>query len=326
MGGKAVAAKPNNGVMQASLWRMREAKRQAAKARDKEEIHMLHSRVSEFERELQRWWSWYMHRHWQESDEDPGGGNALLTTLPNQGAVGQDGGIALQTTSPVDYCEWDLPNHGDECQGGGMALQMTSPIDYSSWDSIVCSSDESHWLEEDEDHEDDEDDEGEVEQDFEGIDDHYFEGGDDHYFDGGDDHCFEDGDEDRVDEKGGTEKDEEVAVAIGIESDEQCEQNRQRCLARLAHASSAIQEAFDAAFIAAAENPKLCDALKTQQSDTRRQFNTYTTHIAGMRSTEFTDTGQLETLINTWQAQLLTSIQGIIDACEEIAMNPPRGE
>ena len=139
--GQSMSAKPEwsavkGAVVRASLWRVRESRRQEAKQRDKQTIADLRERIALMQRQLNEWWQWW-HCHSQWHLTDGGDDDAHLRDV-------LDGLVASNTGEPRANQhgitgsgvfiggDSEINKHGVKKADGSIA----GGIDYSKWDHL----------------------------------------------------------------------------------------------------------------------------------------------------------------------------------------------
>ena len=145
-------AKPNGGeisgvIAAASIWRVREMRRQMARNRDKTLIAQLQHRVLHLEMQLSEWWEWFQATH-AETDSE------YQHHQQHQ---------QYHQVSPENQHKQSVQQQQQQQQ---QQLQTcTSLIDYSKWDHLQSSSDEDEECSWEEDEDEDEEEEEVAEED-----------------------------------------------------------------------------------------------------------------------------------------------------------------
>ena len=138
-----MVAKPSAEIQRISLWRIREKRRQEAKAKDKADIVWLESRMRQLETEVVQWRSWYWCRRWHSDWVD-------ADELDDE----RQSCIEHHSSGQQHKCNLKREDQEDEAKEFEVeAATNLRPIDYSKWDHIYCSSDEQSGMSGDEDSE-----------------------------------------------------------------------------------------------------------------------------------------------------------------------------
>ena len=311
-----------NPVVIVSPWRIREYRRQQAKAKDKRTIEELKFKVAWMEGQLQEWWGWYC--------KQPELGEAGVEMLPlHQCHQQREYNQQLQ--------QQQQRRHGN--------------IDYSRWDKLSCYSSEegcyAHSRNEKETSEAEE-----VEEDEEeGIDldeEHLWEEEDWMEADGSElsysrraDSCRIGADQqisDEVAQKDQATCEESPAECMrrveGTQMEtlplicDDCEQNKQACIAYLEDARASLSRCFKEADSATSRFDHLRHALAEQEKVCSQQASVYLQQMTSVPSAQYEreKAQSMVTLIAAWRDELTANVRALTQDCKRMSLEERKSQ